>query len=492
MITFTLEKNKKYAIVQGDLFEDIREHFSVKNEAAKFTKRFNRFIPDRQYVITPTGRFDPGLFQEIKRYIASKNYAGVINVDDLIFQHAVKPSPLSWMQHPNYTNIGCPLQLELRDYQKDIVTTCLEHGRGTIVLATAGGKTLTMASLIGRVNTFYSKFKCLLIVPDRGLVQQTFDDFTAYKVPFTFSKWTGDDALDLSSDVIISNLGILQSENSDLNWIEFIDLLIIDECHKLRKTNNFNDIIKKIQTPNRFGFTGTLPDNMLDQWNIIGKIGPVLYEKDSHQLRLEKYISPVTAQVIDLEYINPHISYEEDSISSHYRAEMDFIINSNFRNQLIAKLASGVSNNCLVLVDFIEHGEALERVCKTKCINKQVFFIRGSVEIEEREKIKALMERDSNLVVVAISKIFSTGINIKNLHYILLAGGGKAKIKTIQTIGRGLRLHSTKTKLTLIDLADQLKYGQLHALKRQEIYKNENIPQTNHKIKEAGFEGPSR
>jgi superfamily II DNA or RNA helicase len=487
MITFTLEKNKKYAIIQGDLFDDIREHFSVKNESAKFTKRFNRFIPDRQYVITPTGRFDPGLYGEIKKYLLSKNYPGQIDCSDLTFQHAVKPAPLSWVQHPQYTTAGWPLKMELRDYQQDIVKICLEHGRGTVVLATAGGKTLTMASLLGRVRSFYSsKFKCLLIVPDRGLVQQTFDDFTAYGVPFSFSKWTGDDALNLGTDVVIANLGILQSENTDLNWVEFIDVLIIDECHKLRKSNSFNDIIKKITTPFKFGFTGTLPDDNLDKWNIIGKIGSVLYEKDSYQLRLEKYVSPVTAQIIEVAYDNPTILYDEDSISAHYRAEMDFLIHSTFRNELIAKLANGVTNNCLVLVDFIEHGVTLEKVCKEKCPNKQVYFIQGSVEIEERENIKALMEADSNLVVIAISRIFSTGINIKNLHYIVLAGGGKAKIKTIQTIGRGLRLHASKTKLTLIDVADQLKYGTAHALKRQEIYKNENIPQNTHRICEPG------
>ena len=482
MLTFTLEKNKKYAIVQGDGFEDLREHFSVKNEAARFTKRFNPYISDRQYAITPTGRFDPGLFEEIKKYLVSKNYAGKINVDDLTFQHAVKPSPLGWMQYPQYNNQGYSLKLPLRDYQSDIVTTCLEHGRGTIMLATAGGKTLTMASLISRVSTFYQKFKCLVIVPDRGLAEQTYNDFTEYGVPFKPAKWTGDDTLDLSADVIIANLGILQSENSSLNWIEFVDLLIVDECHKLRKTNNFNNIIKQIRTPYRFGFTGTLPDNLLDQWNIIGKIGPLLYEKNSYQLRQEKYISPVTAQIINITYKTPPPPVSTQDISSRYRNEMDFIIQSEFRSQLIATLASGVSNNCLVLVDFIEHGKILELACKAKCITKQVYFIQGSVEIEEREKIKILMEANSNVVVVAISKIFSTGINIKNLHYIVLAGGGKAKIKIIQTIGRGLRLHSSKTKLTLVDLADQLEYGIRHALKRQEIYKNENIAQTAHNV----------
>lgn len=58
---------------------------------------------------------------------------------------------------------------------------------------------------------------------------------------------------------------------------------------------------------------------------------------------------------------------------------------------------------------------------------------------------------------------------------IMFASGGKSFIRTIQSIGRGLRLHETKNKLIIIDLADKLKYGIRHSDKRKEIYKSEKI-----------------
>ena len=85
------------------------------------------------------------------------------------------------------------------------------------------------------------------------------------------------------------------------------------------------------------------------------------------------------------------------------------------------------------------------------------------------------MEEQNNIIVVAISKIFSTGINIKNLHYIMFAGGGKAKIKIIQSIGRGLRLHSDKKELIIFDVADNLRYGQRHMEQRLSLYDSEHI-----------------
>jgi superfamily II DNA or RNA helicase len=95
------------------------------------------------------------------------------------------------------------------------------------------------------------------------------------------------------------------------------------------------------------------------------------------------------------------------------------------------------------------------------------------------------MEERDDVVVVAISKIFSTGINIKNLHYIIFAGGGKAKIKIVQSIGRGLRLHKDKDKLIIVDIADNLKYGQSHMDKRIKLYEKENINFAIKEIKES-------
>ena len=85
------------------------------------------------------------------------------------------------------------------------------------------------------------------------------------------------------------------------------------------------------------------------------------------------------------------------------------------------------------------------------------------------------MEKRKDIIVVAISKIFSTGINIKNLHYIMFAAGGKAKIKTIQSIGRGLRLHTDKKELIIFDIADNLRYGQRHMEQRLLLYDSEYI-----------------
>jgi superfamily II DNA or RNA helicase len=473
MINFSIEKSGKKAIIYGDFFKEIREKFSIYNEGARFAQKVNRFVSSRLYSITPTGRFDVGLFPELLK--TASTYTDKIEVD---------PNLLDQFKGYNLEPYN-DLTLKLRDYQSICVKTALEKGRGCIILATAGGKTLILASLL---SSIFLQKKCrgVIIVPNRSLVTQTYGDLIEYKVPFSLSKWTGDDQLNLNADFVITNVGILQSENSDLSWMENLDVVVVDEVHGFRKANSVNKLLKDIETHHRYGLTGTLPPNLIDQWNIIGKFGPIIYEKTSAELRDEKYIADVEIQSLNLYYNNkPSYNKEHDIPTLNYRIELDFLIENSFRNQKIAYLANNVQNNCLILVDYIKHGQILyDELTKNNLNNKEVYYIRGEVEIEDREEIRRLVELKKNVVIIAISKIFSVGVNIKNLHYIIFAGGGKAKIKTLQSIGRGLRLHKDKDKLVIFDIVDQLRYGNRHYEQRKQLYENERIKNYETEIRE--------
>lgn len=480
MLTFSVQNNKTY--ITGEEVQLVREKFSVENKAAKFSRYNNSYLPYRKYLITPKGKFDVGLYFEIKKYI-NENHPEIRCLKTPEFTKIALPT----LQTPVTAN---KLLLEPRGYQSTIVSACTRVGRGVVVLATAGGKTLTMASLIQRVYDNYrvpGKFKCLVLVPDIGLVNQTYGDFKEYGCKFFTNKWTGNTPLDLNCNVIVANMGILQSKKSDTDWLRDIDLLIVDEVHKLRSGNKINKILDKIVTCNRYGFTGTMPEEMEDQWNIIGKIGPVLYEKNSFQLRQEKYIAKAKVLVVKISYNSkPKSTYNAANFnpSDRYRNELVWLQNNSFRNRVICKLCSNVDNNSLLLVDRIEHGLMLEQELKRSLKSKQVYFIRGEVEVEQRDKIRKMMETRHDIVCVAISKIFSTGINIKNLHYIMFCSGGKAKVKIVQSIGRGLRKHDSKDKLIIIDIADQLHYGKQHMNKRLKLYDSENFKYDYQQIQE--------
>jgi superfamily II DNA or RNA helicase len=263
----------------------------------------------------------------------------------------------------------------------------------------------------------------------------------------------------------------------------FANSLLVSNCHGLRKGNEINKVLQLVDTNYKFGFTGTLPPSLIDQWNIIGKIGSILYQEKTSDLQEKKYVSNFKITILEVIHSNiPTFHHNEARPSEAYEKELEFLTNNSRRNEIITNLALKVKNNTIIMVDRIEHGILIEKLLKNKGEkDRPIYFIRGSMEMEEREKIRSLMEGRSDVIVVAISKIFSTGINIPNLHNIIFASAGKAKIKIMQSIGRALRLHPTKEMANIFDIADNTKYGRRHLNDRIVLYSTEkyNYEKTN-------------
>ena len=450
-----------------DMLEFIRNHFSVKNPNASFANKKLKSqgssykVSDRNYAIQKTGRFDFGLFREIEDFLVSEQITDIEHTGEFV----------------KFLNCGFEnfqvfngLKLNLRDYQEIAIGKCLNNGRGTVVVGTGGGKSLIQASLLENWKRLNGTFKCLLIVPGLSLVSQLLNDFEKYGVSFTVSGWTGGPkGMELrDTEVIIVNSENLCSKFDEVKFLKDVDLVLVDECHKNRFGNQISKLVSKIKTPHKFGFTGTLPKDKMDEWKIIGTFGPVIYEKDSKELRDENYLANVKVRMLELVH--------HSKMSRGYKAERNFLEQSEDRMNLIVGISEKLRKNVLILVDRLEYGENLKESLQQKNSGKKVWFISGEMPVETRQMIVNTMENHDDVACIAMFSIFSTGINIRNLHYIVFTFGGKSFVRTIQSVGRGLRLHESKTGLVLFDLYDRMKYSMEHAEERKKFYEGESIP----------------
>lgn len=457
-----LDQNKGMISCDVPTMEVIRNYFSIANPAHGKAK--NRFVPTRLYSITPGGTFDLGLTEDLKAYLESNQ-----------MPHEIHPLVFSYINCGYENGIVTEFSSKTyREHQAKSIKKAVDKGRGVIVIPTAGGKTLIMAGIIQSMNKNANrKLKTLVIVPSIQLVEQTASDFEEYGLT-GITKWSGNNTPDPKADIFVAGTQILLSEKSDLSELSEIDLLLIDEVHGLRKGNEINKIIKYMKTNNRFGFTGTMPPSMIDQWNIIGKIGPILYEEKTLDLKDKKYVSDFKIVILNVLHKDiPKFTINYARPAEQYNKEIEFLLSNQRRNEIIAKLANRLSNNTIIMVDRIEHGVNIESELKKINPERPIYFIQGSTEMVEREKVRSLMEERNDVIAVAVSKIFSTGINIPNLHNIIFATAGKAKIKIMQSIGRALRLHPTKTAATIFDIADNTKYGKIHVKERIKLYEKE-------------------
>jgi superfamily II DNA or RNA helicase len=114
-----------------------------------------------------------------------------------------------------------------------------------------------------------------------------------------------------------------------------------------------------------------------------------------------------------------------------------------------------------------------------------VHYIHGKVDADVREEVRAIVEKQDDAIILASYGTFSTGVNIKNLHNIIFASPSKSRVRTLQSIGRGLRKSDTKSIATLYDIADDLTYKSWknhtikHFAERVKIYGEEKF---NYKI----------
>ena len=465
MINLILSKNKKNGILETskEKLDLIRNFFSIKNPASKSRLPF---IQDRLYSITPSGKFDIGLTPLIENFLKEKKF---IFFTDKHLAEIVNPGK-------NISTLT-ELNMPLRGYQEKAILKAINQGCGIIILPTAAGKTLTAATLIKNLSPLLScskNCKTLVIVPTIQLVEQTAQDFLDYGL-VNVSKWSGSSELNKSADIVVAGSQKLLSEKTDKSFLMQFDIVIIDEAHTLRRGNQLNKIFNFTNTPHKFGFTGTMPPSIIDQWNVIGKIGNVLYEEKTVDLKNQKFISDFKILILKIKHTDFILNKNHLGPTDAYNAEIDFLIANERRNSLISKLAINLNSNTIIMVDRIHHGELIfEKIKSLNIDNLPIYFIQGSTNLDEREYIRNLMNQNQKTIVIAISKIFSTGINIPSIQNIIFALTGKAKIKIMQSIGRALRLHPLKNRATIFDVADNLKYSKLHLEERIKLYESEN------------------
>ena len=241
-IDYTVSTGKIRIITENnDIFTQIRNYFSEKVKNAHFARRANKFAAQRKYIITPSGVCELGIYWELRKFLIEQQLLVNIIISDKLKRVLECNLNTDAIFYDTFA-------FKLRDYQQDVVQQALKTGRGLCILGTGAGKTFITAALIENYYKNHSDvFKCLVIVPDLGLVSQTYDEFIKCGITFNLTKWTGSCIPDMAAHVIICNMGILQSQFEKNEWTKYVDLLIVDECIRKDTILTTNNGLTKIQ-----------------------------------------------------------------------------------------------------------------------------------------------------------------------------------------------------------------------------------------------------
>jgi len=397
-----------------------------------------------------------------------------------------------------------------------------------------------MIYLLMRYYLAITKGKVLIIVPTTNLVQQMYDDFTDYAANISWDVQANChmiyDGGEKQTDkrVVISTWQALAVKEPcpkelreiwtkaqikmwyqkapyilDESYFAQFNTVFGDECHLFASEDNQGggeliEIMSKLcNAKYRIGTTGTLRDSKVHHLILEGIFGGVYQTTTTKEMMDRKKAAQLFIKVLELQYPQEE---RKAMRKKTYQEEMEFLIGHTSRSRFIRNLALSLRGNTLVLFERVEkHGKILHKMLEEKIADgRKLFFVHGGTDAEDRNLVRKITEGEVDAIIVASYGTFSTGVNIRNIDNLIFASPTKAKVRVLQSIGRGLRLSARKTTVTLFDIADDLScwnkagtevrdnYSLQHLTERVNYYNTEQFDYKMYKIQLEANESCSK
>lgn len=368
---------------------------------------------------------------------------------------------------------GTPIML--RDYQVEIVNNFLANPQCLQEIATGAGKTLMTASLSKSVEAYG---RSIVIVPNISLVTQTEADYVNMGLDVgvyfggrkevgkthTICTWQ-------SLNVLLKNTKAGDAEVTIGDFLEGVVCVIVDEVHQAKA-----DALKTLLTgvmariPIRWGLTGTIPKAKFESQALLVSLGPVIGTLAASTLQEQGVLANCHVNIIQLQ---DNVEFKE------YQTELKYLVSNDERMTAIAAQISKVNRtgNTLVLVDRIEAGDILlSKLVNYNTLKDDVVFVSGGTKSTTRTEQYADVATATNKIIIATYGVAAVGINIPRLFNVVLIEPGKSFVRTIQSIGRGLRMASDKDFVQITDITSNCKFSKRHLTQRKAFYKDAKYP----------------
>lgn len=412
-----------------------------------------------------SGRFLTGLLPEVTFGLKHLGVDFVIQDNRSQFDFGFSEINEEWLDcwpHPGTESVV------LRDYQVDYINQIIRNKRGIIHSPTASGKT---NCLIGTLRALPPDTPTLVLCNKSQLVEQNYDEIMKWNFNNVgrFHSKVKKRERELSNSILCSTV---QSSHLLEKLFPKIKVLLVDEIHDLMAKEAMSVYTKLTNCNVRIGFSATPfrdgGSDKVHKYKVKGHIGPVFYAKSADgghittkQLQERKFLS--SAECVFYPVTEPKLPY------AIYQDAVTYGIAKNEHlHNLIVKLVNTLHGRTLILVERLEHGDRLHELIDGS------LWVRGEDAIETRKQIINLLKEDKDdVVAIASSGIFSTGINVYVNNFIN-AAGGSAEHVVIQRFGRGLRVAEDKKHLKYFDfMFTNNDYLHKHSWQRIKVLKKE-------------------
>lgn len=462
----------KLACNDPDVIETLA--FSLRKRAWNYQNsrayRERKWDGYRAFFSHKTGKFLTGLLPEVKAALKHLEVKFAVQDGRKPFKWLHQSIDKNFLQNLIDTKqVSEELIAELKgnkfllfDYQVDFTNQMLKYNRGVIQAPTGAGKTAIMMSILKSIPP---GVPTLVLCNKKQLVEQNYMELT---------KWGFKNVGRLYDSIHQPNVltcATWQSLHHIERLLPHIKAIVVDEIHEMMSKETkliypklTGAVVRAAVSATPFKHGGKDEEH---KFFVKGHFGPVF--KTTSELADEQGILQTEKlQEAGILSKSKCVFYRIKEPDLKYAVYADAVkqgIAENWHlHQIIQRLVKTLSGRTLILVERIEHGDALHGLLGGS------LWVQGKDTLEtRREVIKQLKVDSGNVIGIATQGIFNTGINVY-CHNFINAAGGKAEHVIKQRIGRGLRPASDKDSLNYYDFYfENNEYLERHSKKRFKI-----------------------
>lgn len=421
--------------IDEEILKEIEEHFSYESFGFEYTDAFAEETWNGKQYVFRNRHFSIGLLSDVLSFLKQKQIIPIIK---------------------DFRQIGKRVSFQesdetFRPYQLQTIEDAIKNKASSVQIATGGGKTLIAAEFVRRLG-----LKTLVIVPTVEILKQmenTLTNHLQHPVGVVGNKQRDPDF------ITVATWQSLNERYTEL--IKSVDCLVIDEAQHIGPTV-LRDIAKAIPATYRLGMSGTLFREDGADLEIIAACGPKIASYGYSYLIEHGYLVPARFWIV-------RVPPQRFAYYTQYpEVYKQYIVENLPRNEYIVNIADELvraGRKVLVFVSRIEHGKKLEALGGEDFLYSSHPNRDELIDDFRYGKIKCLIS----------TSVLEEGFDLPIIDALVLGSPTKSIIKTVQRIGRSLRIFENKKDAIIVDFADNCKFLDKHFQRRFARYREERL-----------------
>jgi superfamily II DNA or RNA helicase len=351
---------------------------------------------------------------------------------------------------------------KLRPYQSDCIETIIAKMRSgkqrqMIAMPTGSGKTVVLAALIARLT----HGRALVLAHREELIQQAHDkiiavaDLLDQKIDVSIER--AKERGSFSSKVVVSSVQTLKGKRLERWPKDHFNLVIVDECHH-STSKTYRAIIEyfglgTIPTKGRLllGVTAT-PFRGAGKQNLNEVFEEITFQSSLQDLVKDGYLCNIRGFSVGTDVSLDGIKVVAGDFDQR---ELEAKVDVDSRNNTIVDAIHELAPNdqTVIFTVSVKHAETIANLLTESGIIAEPVW--GNMKPELR---KHTLERFARGEIQCLTNVavLTEGWDCPSVSTIVMACPTRSRVKYMQCVGRGTRVHPGKEFLKVLDLDDNI------------------------------------